>query len=163
MKTIFITRHAKAIPPSNQVDDFDRWLNEKGFAQAEEIGAAMKDQNLIPDLIITSPADRASTTAFLFSSAFEADQNNIREEKIIYEGHAKDLMGLISGVDKKYHHVMLIGHNPVLKDLISLLTNERPEHFSTCSIAVVSFNFSSWKEIKAGSGSLNSILIPSAG
>ena len=63
MKRLFLVRHAKSSWDDPSLDDMDRPLNNRGKRNAPEMGIRLRKQGIIPDLLISSPAKRAHTTA----------------------------------------------------------------------------------------------------
>ena len=77
MKRIVIVRHAKAVPYGYD-DDFSRDLRDSGVRDAKLISNELKNRNIFPDQIISSPAQRAMHTATLFASNLEYNKENIQ-------------------------------------------------------------------------------------
>ena len=69
MKTLSIIRHAKSSWKDLGVPDHERPLNKRGRHDAPLMGKLLRDQNITPDLIISSTAIRAETTAKLVAKA----------------------------------------------------------------------------------------------
>jgi len=69
MKTLLLMRHAKSSWDNSELADFDRPLNGRGRQDAPRIGQLLAHEDLTPDLIITSAARRAATTAELVDLA----------------------------------------------------------------------------------------------
>jgi phosphohistidine phosphatase len=65
MKTLFILRHAKSSWKEQDLPDHDRPLNKRGKKDAPRMGKLLTDEDLIPDLIMSSTAARAKKTAEL--------------------------------------------------------------------------------------------------
>jgi phosphohistidine phosphatase len=63
MKTIILVRHAKSSWKDLSLDDFDRPLNKRGKINAPLMGEKLKERQIMPDLILSSPAKRARKTA----------------------------------------------------------------------------------------------------
>ena len=66
MKTLTIVRHAKSSWETS-VADHDRPLNDRGMSAAPRVGSAIAEKGKIPDIIISSTALRAATTAKLIA------------------------------------------------------------------------------------------------
>ena len=66
-KILQITRHAKSDWSYEQIADIDRPLKEKGILRAYQVSHKVKKADLIPDLLISSPANRALHTAVIFA------------------------------------------------------------------------------------------------
>ena len=63
MKTLYLIRHAKSSWDDSTLTDFERPLNERGINDAPKMGKLLKEKNIIPELLISSPANRAISTA----------------------------------------------------------------------------------------------------
>ena len=63
MKSILVLRHAKSSRKDPDLTDHDRPLNKRGKRDAPRMGRLMKKENLVPDVIISSTAIRAHSTA----------------------------------------------------------------------------------------------------
>ena len=61
MKTLILVRHAKSDWTEN-TDDFDRPLNERGHQDAPKMAKFLKSEEVKIDVFVTSPAKRALTT-----------------------------------------------------------------------------------------------------
>ena len=66
MKKLYLIRHAKSSWKDITLDDFDRPLNKRGKTDAPFMAQKLKDKNIYPDIIISSPAKRAKSTAKAF-------------------------------------------------------------------------------------------------
>ena len=69
MKTLFLVRHAKSNRDDPALADRDRPLAERGRKDAPEMGKRLARHDVKPDLIVSSPALRALTTAEIAASA----------------------------------------------------------------------------------------------
>ena len=65
MKTLLIMRHAKSSWKEQDLPDHDRPLNKRGKNDAPRMEKLLKDEDLVPDLIMSSTAVRAKKTAEL--------------------------------------------------------------------------------------------------
>ncbi len=63
MKTLLLLRHAKSSRDDPDLADHERPLNERGKRAAKEAGRFLRDEDLVPDLIVSSTALRARKTA----------------------------------------------------------------------------------------------------
>jgi len=63
MKRLYLVRHAKSSWNRPELDDIDRPLNKRGKRDAPFMGQRLKQHDVCPDLIISSPAKRALKTA----------------------------------------------------------------------------------------------------
>jgi phosphohistidine phosphatase len=156
-KTLFLLRHAKAITGELLVPDQDRPLSERGLKDVHKLGTKLQKKETHLDLIVTSPAVRAITTAQIIAKKLDMKRTNLLIDPIIYGGEIAALLEFISGVAKRYDVVLIVGHNPSLADLASHITGE-PIAMSTCSLIKVSFDSKDWAKVLTEKSSKFSIL-----
>ncbi|MCK5032034.1 MAG: histidine phosphatase family protein, partial [Calditrichia bacterium] len=109
MKTLYLLRHAKSSWDNPELDDFERPLNKRGHHDAPLIGNLLEKLNISPDLIISSPAIRASMTARIIADAIKYPLDRIRYDENIYEAGEMDLLEVIYAVDDTVDKLMLVG------------------------------------------------------
>lgn len=149
MKTLYFIRHAKSSWKDLSLQDIDRPLNKRGKKDAPKIGAHLKSKNAKPDLMLSSPAKRAYTTAKLVATELEYDKSDIVKNKKLYvfDYSGKDVMDVVRKIDNKHDVVMVFGHNPTFSHLASSFTDEDIE-MPTCGTACFRFDTDEWKEIE---------------
>jgi phosphohistidine phosphatase len=156
-------RHAKSSWAIDGQPDFERSLNERGMKDAPEMGKRIADKKFHPQLIITSPAVRTLKTAKKVAKQLEYDENLIEQEPLIYEAHTDEILYLIRNLDDALHRVMLIGHNPTFTSMIGILTGSLVENMPTAGVALISFDFKSWRQVAQGTGQLDWFDFPKSG
>jgi phosphohistidine phosphatase len=135
MKTLFLLRHAKAEDVGDGLPDFDRALNDRGRKEARAVGILIRKQNVRLDLVLSSPAVRARETTELVLGSAELVLE-VHYDQRIYEAGPQRLLEVISQLEDEMSAVLLVGHNPGLGELLSLLTN-RIEHMATGTLAKI--------------------------
>ncbi len=158
MKTLYILRHAKSSWDDHSLTDHERPLNERGRRTAPFIGGLMKERDMVPDAIVSSPAVRAKQTAELVREAagFEPE---IKFNERIYEASVGTLMTVITEFDNEADRALLVGHNPGAEGLIYYLTGEIAP-MPTAALAIIELNIGSWAEIEDGRGILSRVIRP---
>ncbi len=158
MKTLLLMRHAKSSWGNPAWRDFDRPLNGRGLKAAPLMGRYLHAQGLGPDLIVSSPAQRAQQTAQLVKEAapFAAP---IHYEAGIYEASVKDLLNILFALEETAATVLLIGHNPGFAGLLAHLSGVH-EHLPTASIANLTLNADTWPAVRGGCGQLAWLVRP---
>lgn len=154
MKKLYLARHAKSSWKHQELDDFDRPLNNRGKRDAPFIGQKLKEKNILPDLIISSPAKRAITTAKELADQIGYPKKNIVEDENIYEAGGGELLTIIQNVDDKYNSVMLVGHNPGFTSVHNYIADQYIDNIPTCSIAFIDLDLDSWKKVEPNTGIL---------
>jgi len=146
MKQLILVRHAKASMSDSEPKDIDRPLSEKGEQDAPEMARRLSVQNNKPELIVSSSAFRALTTARLFAEEFGISKERIVSQKTLYENTLDGYLQLIQELDSNLQKVMIIGHNPTMTNLVNLLAPALVDGMPTCAIAVINFSFEDWRE-----------------
>jgi phosphohistidine phosphatase len=152
MKRLYLIRHAKSSWKDPTVVDFDRPLNKRGKRDAPFMGKRIKSYQVQPDLIISSPANRAAKTAKIIAEEIGVPKKQIVYDESIYEAGVASLLHVIRNIDNSANQVMLFGHNPGLTMLAEYLTHILVDNIPTCGIFCVDFAIDSWKEVAEGSG-----------
>lgn len=88
------------------------------------MGRRLRDEELTPDLIITSSAERALSTAELVALNCDYD-NEIAVTRDFYLADPEDYLEVLADVDDAYSRVMVVGHNPGMEELVADLTGKR--------------------------------------
>lgn len=125
MLTLSLLRHAKSSWDDPELQDFDRPLNARGLEAAPRMGRHMQTLGLAPDLVLCSSAMRTRQTAALLLEALNPTPPGIAYEEALYEASRGALIDRLARVGNAVRHVLLIGHNPGLHDLVLHLA-DRP-------------------------------------
>ncbi|WP_204336828.1 SixA phosphatase family protein [Cryomorpha ignava] len=160
MKHLFLNRHAKSDWGDSQMNDFDRPLNKRGMHDAPMMGKRLAERDHEIDLIISSPAKRAITTAKLMAQELGYAVDDIQEEPKIYEAHVRELLIIVNGLDNGYNSVIMYGHNPGFTDLADYLTGAGILNLPTCGICKITFDFDDWAEVSAHTGKMEYMDFP---
>jgi len=123
VKRLLILRHAKSSWADSSQDDWQRPLNERGLRDAPRAGEWLRKRAIVPDIIITSDAVRARTTAQAVATAAGYSRDLVTEPSL-YHAKPDDLLGTLNGVSDDADTVLIVGHNPGLEDFVLLLTGE---------------------------------------
>src|SRR5437764_1082292 len=117
MKTLLLLRHAKSSHKDADVDDHERPLNKRGKKDAPKMGRLLKDEGLMPDLIVASTAKRCRKTAehVIAASGYRGETRFCGE---IYEAHASTLVDFLAQLGSEAKRVLFIGHNPGMEELL---------------------------------------------
>jgi phosphohistidine phosphatase len=146
MKTLFLIRHAKSDWSIDGLADIDRPLNARGYNDAHKMSLLMCENKIKPDLIISSPAIRAISTALIFSRILNYNPSKIVMESQLYETSANTYSDVVSKISQTHQCVMLFGHNPIISDFASLLSPKFKNEMSTCGIVAIQKQVKNWNE-----------------
>ncbi len=128
-RELWLLRHGKSDRDNLSIEDFDRPLKKRGKLAAQHLGEGMRQQHLIPDWIVSSPAKRALTTAKIVHKAIAVDGLLIVQDKRLYQEGFERLKAVLAECPLTAERVLLVGHNPELEDLLGYLvgTNHLPD------------------------------------
>ncbi|MES9858024.1 MAG: histidine phosphatase family protein [Sedimenticola sp.] len=122
-RELLILRHGKSDWTAD-ANDFLRPLNDRGKRGAQRMGVWLLQQALVPDHVVTSPAERAKVTAEKGCKAMGMGTRQIHEDRRIYESGVSDLMAVLRDCPVESRRIMLVGHNPSLEGLLRYLVDE---------------------------------------
>ncbi len=146
-KKLFIIRHAKSSWKDSSLDDFDRPLNKRGMLNAPFMGEKLKEKNVVPDIIISSPALRAKTTAKIIAKKVKYSKKIIFKKEI-YDVGESAIHKILKKLDNENAVVFLFGHNPDLNMLAEEFVGF-DENIPTCGVVEIAFNCEKWRDISS--------------
>jgi phosphohistidine phosphatase len=152
VKTLYLIRHAKSSWENTNLTDFERPLNARGLRDAPFMGKLISEKIEPPQLIISSPAQRAITTANIISKFVKYNPSDIVKEEKIYHAVVSDVMRIIYAVPDSINYLMLFGHNPTFTLTSNYLSDKRIDNIPTCGFVQINFNLNSWKELENNTG-----------
>jgi phosphohistidine phosphatase len=155
MKTLYLLRHAKSSWDFPQLSDHDRPLNNRGRNDAPLIGEQLAKRNIMPDLIVSSPAVRALSTATLIAKELGYDLEKIAIEEKTYPADPEELLTIIQNTPPKVEELMLVGHNDGLTDLVNQLSPTYIDNVPTTGIVSLSFDTDAWEKISPQNARFN--------
>jgi phosphohistidine phosphatase len=159
MKTVLVLRHAKSSWKEPNLADHDRPLNKRGKDAAPRMGELIRAEGLVPDLILTSSAKRALTTAQLVAEASGYD-GEIQVSRDLYAAGPEEFIDALCALSDDLETVLVVGHNPGLEELLEALTEEAPA-MSTAALAQLELDIDHWADLEEeGAGKLVNLWLP---
>jgi phosphohistidine phosphatase len=147
MRTLLVMRHGKsAWPDDPAVADMDRPLSKRGKRDARRIAEALVAREEVPDVVVSSPAQRARSTAKQMAKIWPIDVARTTHEALYGRGAAGWREALATLPDTA-RRVLVIGHNPALEDLLRALTG-RWVAMKTSMLARVDIEIAFWREME---------------
>lgn len=165
MKQIDILRHAKSDWGDAGLADIDRPLNERGRKAATRMGQWMQHCQIRPDTVLSSPALRARQTIERVCTEIKFDTSKILWDKRLYLASPKTLLEIITAISPESNHVLIVGHNPGLEELLLYLCDgeiprsENAKLMATATLAQLVLDCD-FNEIKAQQAKLKNIFWP---
>lgn len=146
MKVLFLVRHGQSSWDDVKVADRERPLTDKGKSDAAKMGKRLAESEVALDMIVASPAQRAHATAEVIARKLDFKRKHIVQDERLYGGQVDDLLQLIQDVGGDHKRLMLVGHNPLLSELVLCLAG-KDVNLPTCAVAVLKFDTKSWAKI----------------
>lgn len=143
MKTLFLVRHAKSSWDDAALPDRERPLSKRGERDAPRMGMRLAKRNVKADLILSSAARRALTTATLIAKSIDYKPKRIVVDDRLYPGSVDEILNIIHSLGKNLDRVMIVGHNPALAEFAHRLSSEI-SRMPTCAVAEFTFDTKSW-------------------
>ena len=160
MKNLYLVRHAKSSWKFAALDDFERPLNKRGRKNAPFMGNVLKKLKVAPDLVISSPANRAATTARIIAAAINFPLENIRYNETVYKFSENALIPVVQQIDDAVKKAMIVGHNPAINGLANYIGDQPIGNIPTCGAYCVRLDITSWIEISERCGKLEFFEFP---
>jgi len=164
LRRLVLIRHAKAAQGGI---DVERPLAERGRVDAAAIGRWLAERSLLPDRVVVSPARRASQTWQLAGAELGAVAKAVVDERV-YDNTVSDLLRVVRESPPDAWTLALVGHNPSIAELASVLDDrhgettarqEMAQKYPTSGIAVFELGIE-WAEVDFGSGTLRQFAAP---
>lgn len=127
MRELLLLRHGKSDWSTGE-EDFNRPLKKRGKMNAVQMAKWMLSQDLIPDLIISSPALRAIKTAEKCARTLGLSEQLIKKDARVYDADLNNLLTVITSCPEEINRLLLVGHNPGLERLLTALIENCPSY-----------------------------------
>ena len=168
-RRLVLLRHAKAEPAGDATPDEVRPLALRGRRQAGQVGAALRQTGLVPEVALVSPSVRTRQTWELLRGAFGDAEPEVILSDDLYTGGVQDLVALVREVDERVRSVLVVGHEPTISSTAAALAGEGSDetalhrvrtHLSTASYAVLELP-DHWDVLAPGGARLAAVVSPS--
>lgn len=118
------------------------------------MGKRLAQQQIIPDLLLSSPAERALTTCKIIAEEIKYPIRKIKTDKTLYHAEDAEILRIIQTLDNACSCVWIFGHNPGLTDFVNLFTDADIDNIPTCGVVACSINISTWDQAVPNNGSV---------
>ncbi|WP_400079997.1 SixA phosphatase family protein [Winogradskyella sp. R77965] len=157
MKTITLVRHGKS-SWEHDLSDRKRPLKSRGVSDAMLVANQFVKHQKIPEIIYSSPANRALSTCKIFMSIFDLSENSINVIEDLYDFGGESVINFIKNVSNEFDHVMIFGHNHAFTSISNIFGSTFIANLPTSGLVKLNFEINNWKDLKKGSTEL--IIIP---
>ncbi len=160
MKLLTLIRHAKSAEETDDISDFDRPLSEKGEIDAPIMGEYLAKTLPKPDLIISSPAARAASTAEIIAEKVGYPVDKIHYINELYLCSITEYIEVLIEQSVKIKHIFLVSHNPGTTGFANLLTGEYIDNVPTCGVVHIGLDLYKWEDVEPETGKLLKFFTP---
>jgi len=158
MKTIYLMRHAKSKRGPEYATDYERPLAKRGKQNAAQMGQFLVERDCLPDLILSSSAERARDTTVRLIDAADY-QGPVRFTEALYDTEDEVYLDTVWDLDDTLTSVMFVGHNPTTASVVESLCGAWLR-MPTAAIARVDFPVDSWRDVDERGGRLAWVQVP---
>lgn len=152
MKQVTFIRHAKSSWENPELRDFDRPLNQRGLRDAPFMAKIIQAKANRIDAILSSPANRALSTARFFADALDINPADIQQEPTIYNAYPEDIVRVIRKVNNHRSNILIFGHNPAFTELANWFSPQYIDNIPTCGIFEVIAPIENWNDFDKSTG-----------
>jgi phosphohistidine phosphatase len=145
-RTLLLMRHAKSSWAQSDVPDHARPLKDRGKQDAYAVATAMRRLHLVPDLIVTSTALRARSTAKRVVRAYGGDIQVVEDERL-YDAMPGRYLHVMKELPNKAHTALIIGHNPAISEFCTLIA-DRQVTLGTADVVQVDLPIADWADYR---------------
>ncbi len=144
MKTLYLLRHGEK-EEEYEKDDYDINLTKKGKLDIVSLAKKLLKKEVNPNLILSSPANRARQTAEILAKELNY-KKNIMYNEIIYQAFLNELNETITYTFDTINSLLIVGHNPSLAALSYTFCGFK-DLFDMGDIIRIDFDCNSWIDI----------------
>lgn len=149
MKRLTLLRHGHA-EREGAAGDAERALTRRGEQEAWSASARLAELGLLPQYILASAAVRTRQTAGIAQASFGLPREAMALEPRLYLADTFSLLDVIAGVADDVGHLLVVGHNPGLSELVHLLApNSRFSSLETGAWATLETPVKTWGGLEA--------------
>jgi len=148
-RQLSIVRHGKSSWDDEALADLDRPLAKRGIRNAGEMALRMKERAMVPDLILSSPANRALSTARLMMLEWELDSVHLQVHEALYMARIPDIEKVIASVSSEIRHLAIFGHNPSFTLFANCFLPTPLDNLPTAGVVSLKLGAESWAEVRS--------------
>jgi phosphohistidine phosphatase len=171
MKYLTVIRHAKSSWENTGAADHDRPLNDRGKLAAPAVAtflyrtyfgggdaAALLPR---PDRFVTSTALRALSTAQIMREVMNLPAETLLLDSKLYLAEAATILERVRGLDERWQHVMMFGHNPGMHEFAErILARAHVPKMPTCTAVLLGLPTEHWGTVDWAEAQLIGYITP---
>jgi len=160
MKTLLVVRHAKSSWTDLDLADHKRPLNGRGRRDAPYMASVAFEKEQSLDLLVSSPAKRAFTTAKHFRKVFGMNKEDLWKDQRLYLASPDEMLGVIQEIPDEYNKIAIFSHNPGTTQLANLVSETNIENVPTCGVVKIVSEAEHWCDVQPSNARLADFYYP---
>lgn len=159
VRRLYLLRHGKSDWDAAYGADHERPLAARGREAAKGVGRFLRELGQTPDLVVSSTAVRARSTAEV---AAEAGAWNcpVRLSESLYPPSLGALLAEARSTSDEVGRLVLVGHEPTWSGAVSALTGGSAVRMVTAALARLDFHCDRWSQVGEGGATLVWLVTP---
>ncbi len=111
------------------------------------MGLLLKSKKILPNLVLSSPANRAITTARMVCQAINYPLTKIEIRNELYDTSFQKVLNTIELVNSTIDVLMIFGHNEWITEMVNYLSPTPIENIATCGVVALKCHINDWFEL----------------
>lgn len=161
MKYLYLIRHGKSSWEDSSLSDKDRPLKRRGVKNAKLMAKVLRGKGVAPELIISSPANRALSTAKIYADKLSFDEKKIAVNNLLYFEGVNNILKVVKQLDDASKTVFIFGHNPDFTEIANRFSDKTIDNVPTNGVVGIEFAADKWSEVSFTNGKLKFFDYPS--
>lgn len=146
-RKLYIIRHGKSSWDHPGLDDIDRPLSDRGTRNASEMAKRLEERGTVPELLLSSPANRALNTALIMLRSWNLEPDVLQIHDPIYEAYLKEIAQVVAAVPSEVKQLAIFGHNPTFTSYANVFLETSLDNLPTAGVVIVTLESEGWKGI----------------
>jgi len=146
-RRLYIIRHGKSSWDHQGLDDIDRPLAERGIRNAAEMATRLQEKGMVPELLLSSPANRALNTALIMMRNWRLEPAKLQIHDDLYDAYLQEIEQVVATVPAEITQLAIYGHNPSFTMYPNQFLEKPLDNLPTAGVVVVTLESETWKGI----------------
>jgi phosphohistidine phosphatase len=159
MRQLLVMRHAKSDWGAASGGDHERVLARRGIKAARKVGRFLTDSGTTPDLVLSSTAVRALTTAELAAEAGEWGCE-ILTSGDLYASDPERVLDVVRETANGVKRLLIAGHEPTWSTLVGWLIGGGRVRMPTAAVACLDLPHGNWIDLAPATCELRWLVTP---
>ncbi len=159
-KELIFIRHGKSKEKEAGEKDIDRMLEGSGMREISRLGRYLKLNDIIPDMILFSPALRARQSAELIGDQIEIPPDKLVEHEDLFDASVRVILHIINELADELNRVYVVGHNPGLLYFAEFISGESLGQLPAGGLVRIVFEVNNWASITEKTGRIVGTIFP---